>query len=166
MEFKNKEVLKELSNITNLSKEDMEAKFLESNDLNELSVGEIEIGLKNMNPNLAKLLIVETLQSERIQKKYGAFPTSTVHHIKELLNSTHEDLNKIEDPVNRLEAMSLELVENKLSEQFEYCEGLDQSAFIKKAIDKKMQSFNLLPDYLQVGVKPDLNEINSPKRKI
>lgn len=154
-----KELNKVLEEKTGISKEKLlEIQKLKKIKGKDITLEEISDGLKKINPNLAKFLIIETLENDFIKKKYGAYPNSTIHQIKDLINNNKSEYNGIENIIERLESLSINMIHENLRKNIKFEEGLNQDAFIQKHLDKRIQSFNLLPDRLQI-----LNDRNKRK---
>ena len=144
-----------LKDITKMSvdKLNQQQDLSKNNENTKLSAKEIRETLKSMNPILAQFLVIETLESNFIKRKYGAYPNSTAHQIKELIENKYNDFNGIENKVDRLESLAINLIHEKTRKSIQFEEGLDQDIFIKNNLQGRLRSFHLLPDRLHEGIQ-------------
>jgi hypothetical protein len=158
-----------IANYANIPYEELTGKMLtnidesKNEDKKEFTAKEIAVAVEEMNPFLSKILTIESLQNDFINKRHGAFMQSTSHCIKELLTWTDcKKYNKISDMKERLTAMSLGLIHDKLNESTKDYPEIKQSDFTKVYIDKKVLAFDLLPNHLQIKkVEKNVNIGNS-----
>jgi hypothetical protein len=159
------EINSELSKLSKVSIEDLNKiqNIDKSQPQKELTGEDVKDVLSKMNPKLAQFLVIETLESEFVKSRHGAFPSSSAHQIKDLINNKYSEFNGIENNVERLESLSINLVHEKVRNKIKFEPKLDQSNFISDNLTKRLNSFSLLPNHLQEGIESNFTQM---KRKL